>query len=97
MLVLVKTVKILSSPQSSKPVDPKFYGWVQIRVGLEEADSGAYQRRVGHVRLLGESYNFRLVNSAVIFETLYLLLDFGHASEAEAAKLDPPDNYFRIR
>jgi hypothetical protein len=36
---------------------------VQVRCGLESPDSGTYQQRVGHMRLLGEMYNFRLVDS----------------------------------
>ena len=36
---------------------------LQVRCGLESPDSGTYQQRVGHMRLLGEMYNFRLVDS----------------------------------
>ena len=35
----------------------------QVRVGLESADAGAYQVRVGQMRLLGELYNYRVVDS----------------------------------
>ena len=35
----------------------------QVRVGLESADAGAYQARVGQTRLLGELYNYRVVDS----------------------------------
>ena len=35
--------------------------------------------------------------SRVIFDTLYLLMSFGHDSPEEAARLDPPLSYFRIR
>jgi regulator of nonsense transcripts 2 len=49
------------------------------------------------MRLLGELYNFRLVDSSVVFDTLYLLLAFGHEDASSAAKLDPATNYFRIR
>lgn len=39
-----------------------------------------------------------LVNSCrVVFDTLYLLLSFGHETPEEADKLDPPFSYFRIR
>lgn len=42
-----------------------------------------------------------LVDSAaccrVVFDTLYLLLSFGHETPEEADKLDPPFSYFRIR
>lgn len=33
----------------------------------------------------------------VVFDTLYLLLSFGHETPEEADKLDPPFSYFRIR
>ena len=33
----------------------------------------------------------------VVFDTLYLLLAFGHESPEEAERLDPPFSYFRIR
>ena len=39
-----------------------------------------------------------LVDSCrVVFDTLYLLLSFGHETSEEADKLDPPFSYFRIR
>lgn len=40
--------------------------------------------------------NFFL-NCRVVFDTLYLLMSFGHESAEEAERLDPPFNYFRIR
>ena len=33
----------------------------------------------------------------VVFDTLYLLLSFGHETPEEADKLDPPFSYFRLR
>ncbi len=36
---------------------------VQVMVGLESAEAGAYQKRVGQMRLLGELYNYRVVDS----------------------------------
>ena len=38
-----------------------------------------------------------LLNCRVVFDTLYLLMSFGHESAEEAERLDPPFNYFRIR
>lgn len=35
----------------------------QVRMGLEAPEAGAYQKRVGHMRLLGELYNYRLLDS----------------------------------
>jgi regulator of nonsense transcripts 2 len=56
-----------------------------------------YQRQVAHVRLLGEAYSFRLVDSTVVFDTLHLLVAFGHDVPDTAAALDPPTSFFRIR
>lgn len=42
---------------------------------------GLYQRRVAAVRLLGELYNYKLVNSHVVFATLHLLLAYGHEAD----------------
>lgn len=59
--------------------------------------AGRYQRQVGQARLLGEAYNYRLLPSRVVIDTLHLFLAAGHADPAEAARLDPPTSYFRIR
>ncbi|WCJ19421.1 Regulator of nonsense transcripts UPF2 [Euphorbia peplus] len=68
----------------------------EIRLGLELNDFGAQQRRIAHMRFLGELYNYELVDSSVIFETLYLILVFGHDTP-EQDSLDPPEDCFRIR
>jgi regulator of nonsense transcripts 2 len=69
----------------------------QVRLGLEAAEEGTYQKRVGQMRLLGELYNYRIVDSRTVFDTLYALLAFGHDSPDSAAQLDPPTSYFRVR
>eukprot|EP01018_Ginkgo_biloba_P009187 Gb_41555 [translate_table: standard] len=68
----------------------------EIRLGLELNDYGMQQRRIAHTRFLGELYNYRLIDSSVIFDTLYLILFFGHGT-AEQDILDPPEDCFRIR
>ncbi|KAK8675079.1 hypothetical protein V6N13_033151 [Hibiscus sabdariffa] len=68
----------------------------EIRIGLELNDYGMQQRRIAHMRFLGELYNYEHVDSSVIFETLYLILVFGHDT-AEQDNLDPPEDCFRIR
>ncbi|WAR26387.1 RENT2-like protein [Mya arenaria] len=56
------------------------------------------QRRVSCAKFLGELYNYRMVESAVIFKTLYSFITFGVASnEGEVSMLDSPDHLFRIR
>ncbi|CAO2825354.1 unnamed protein product [Amaranthus hypochondriacus] len=68
----------------------------EIRLGLELNDYTAQQRRLAHMRFLGELYNYEHVDSSVIFETLYLILVFGHGTP-EQDVLDPPEDCFRIR
>ncbi|XP_011046308.1 PREDICTED: regulator of nonsense transcripts UPF2-like [Populus euphratica] len=68
----------------------------EIRLGLELNDYGMQQRRIAHMRFLGELYNYEHVDSSVIFETLYWILVFGHDTP-EQDVLDPPEDCFRIR
>ena len=50
------------------------------------------------VKYLGELYNYRMVESAIIFKTLYTLITFGTTTNNEQMnQLDPVDNFFRIR
>ncbi|XP_078437885.1 regulator of nonsense transcripts UPF2 [Wolffia australiana] len=68
----------------------------EIRLGLESNDYGQQQKRIAHMRFLGELYNYEHVDSSVIFETLYLILTFGYGTPEQAA-LDPPEDCFRAR
>ncbi|XP_068315362.1 regulator of nonsense transcripts UPF2-like [Pyrus communis] len=68
----------------------------EVRVGLELNEYGMQQRRIAHMRFLGELYNYEHVDSSVIFETLYLTLAFGHGTP-EQDVLDPPEDCFRMR
>ncbi|KFK36817.1 hypothetical protein AALP_AA4G175200 [Arabis alpina] len=68
----------------------------EIRIGLELNEYGAQQKRLAHMRFLGELYNYEHVDSSVIFETLYLTLLYGHDT-SEKEVLDPPEDFFRIR
>ncbi|KAH7445318.1 hypothetical protein KP509_01G002200 [Ceratopteris richardii] len=68
----------------------------EIRLGLEQNEYGAQQKRLAHMRFLGELYNFRLIDSSAIFDTLYLILYFGYGT-VEQDLLDPPEDCFRMR
>ncbi|KAK3158519.1 hypothetical protein QOZ80_2AG0138210 [Eleusine coracana subsp. coracana] len=68
----------------------------EIRVGLELHDYGMQQRRLAHMRFLGELYSYKHIDSSVVFETLYLIIVFGHGTP-EQDVLDPPEDCFRIR
>ncbi len=49
-----------------------------IIVGLEQNDFKFNQRRIAEVKYLGELYNYKMVDSPVIFDTLYRIVTFGH-------------------
>ncbi|KAK1570480.1 hypothetical protein Q3G72_002606 [Acer saccharum] len=68
----------------------------EIRLGLELNDYGMQQRRIAHMRFLGELNNYEHVDSYVIFDTLYLILINGHGT-SEQDVLDLPEDCFHIR
>jgi regulator of nonsense transcripts 2 len=35
------------------------------------------QRRVSMIKYIGELYNYRMVESSIIFKTLYILITYG--------------------
>lgn len=48
-----------------------------IRLGLELNLPKMNQRRFSGIKYLGELYSYQLVESNVVFRTLYLMLQFG--------------------
>ncbi|KAK2806639.1 hypothetical protein FQN51_006605 [Onygenales sp. PD_10] len=72
-----------------------------ITLGLEQNDFKFNQRRIAEVKYLGELYNYKMVDSPVIFDTLYRIVTFGHEggvpSPGKVSPLDMPDDFFRIR
>ncbi|KAG1674544.1 Regulator of nonsense transcripts 2 [Nymphon striatum] len=68
-----------------------------IRIGLEINLPKYNQRRVSTIRFLGELYNYRLVESAVIFNVLYSLITFGVFFNRIDSDIDPPENLFRVK
>ena len=48
-----------------------------IRIGMEINQPQYNQRRIAEAKLLGELYNYRMVESNIIFNTLYLVISFG--------------------
>jgi regulator of nonsense transcripts 2 len=73
----------------------------QITLGLEQNDFKYNQRRVAEAKYLGELYNYKMVDSTVIFDTLYRIVTFGHEGgtpvPGKVNPLDLADDYFRIR
>ncbi|KAK9315002.1 armadillo-type protein [Lipomyces starkeyi] len=72
-----------------------------IRVGLELNMFKYNQQRIAQVKYLGEMYNYRMVDSPTIFDTLYTIIGYGHEGgrpqPGRFTPLDPADDYFRIR
>ncbi len=50
----------------------------KITLGLEQNDFKFNQRRIAEVKYLGELYNYKMVDSPLIFDTLYRIVTFGH-------------------
>jgi regulator of nonsense transcripts 2 len=72
----------------------------RIVAGLEFNDFKYNQRRIAEVKYLGELYIYRMVDSSLIFDTLYKILNFGHEGYVQPDKIsqiDLPDDFFRIR
>uniref|UniRef100_A0A2K5DKA5 UPF2 regulator of nonsense mediated mRNA decay n=1 Tax=Aotus nancymaae TaxID=37293 RepID=A0A2K5DKA5_AOTNA len=68
-----------------------------IRLGMEVNQPKFNQRRISSAKFLGELYNYRMVESAVIFRTLYSFTSFGVNPDGSPSSLDPPEHLFRIR
>ncbi|XP_078487138.1 regulator of nonsense transcripts 2 [Ciona intestinalis] len=69
-----------------------------IRVGMEINHPRYNQRRVSSIKFLGELYNYRMVESIVIFNVLYSLITFGVSYHPNRqSPYDPPEHLFRIR
>ncbi len=73
----------------------------QITLGLEQNDFKFNQRRIAEAKYLGELYNYKMVDSTVIFDILYRIVTFGHENgqptPGKVNPLDLPDDFFRIR
>lgn len=73
----------------------------RITLGLEQNDFKFNQERIADVKYLGELYNYKMVDSPVIFDTLYRIVTFGHEGgtpvPGKINPLDLPDDFFRIR
>ncbi|KAA8580103.1 hypothetical protein FQN60_005936 [Etheostoma spectabile] len=68
----------------------------QEDVGIHVVDGVLEDIRLG-MEFLGELYNYRMVESAVIFRTLFSFISFGINQDGSPSALDPPEHLFRIR
>jgi len=51
----------------------------RMEMGMQTNDHRYHQKRLRHARLFAELYNSRLVDTPTFFNTLYLIINFGHA------------------
>lgn len=69
-----------------------------IRLGLEVNHPKYNQRRVAAVKYLGELYNYRVIESTIIFKVLYSFISFGVVFDPSVlSEYDPPEHLFRLR
>ncbi|KAL4803203.1 armadillo-type protein [Aspergillus unguis] len=72
-----------------------------ITLGLEQNDFKFNQKRIAEVKYLAELYNYKMIDSPVIFDTLYRIITYGHEGgtpmPGKINVLDLPDDFFRIR
>lgn len=61
-----------------------------IRMGMEVNVPELNQRRISCVKFLGELYNYQIVESNVIFRTLYSFLTFGRNFDGKKLYLPLP-------
>ncbi|KAG2202111.1 hypothetical protein INT47_008083 [Mucor saturninus] len=73
----------------------------EIRIGLEQNIFKHNQRRIAVAKYLGELYNYRMIESPLIFDTLYSIVTFGHEygrpGRERYCQIDAPHDFFRIR
>lgn len=50
----------------------------RITLGLEQNEFKFNQKRIAEVKYLGELYNYKMIDSPVIFDTLYRIVTFGY-------------------
>ncbi|GAA5841601.1 hypothetical protein JCM3766R1_006786 [Sporobolomyces carnicolor] len=72
-----------------------------IRVGMENNNFKYNQQRVATIKYLGELYNYRVIDSRLIFDTLWSLVTFGHHEGRPwpdvPSPIDGLDDFFRVR
>uniref|UniRef100_U5EXL6 Putative nonsense-mediated mrna decay 2 protein n=1 Tax=Corethrella appendiculata TaxID=1370023 RepID=U5EXL6_9DIPT len=96
--ILADVVSGLSSYQEKSVVKVIDTVFEDIRAGLEIHSPKLAQRRVAMARYLGELYNYHLVESSNILNTLYSIISFGVTFSHEIpSEVDPPGSLFRLK
>jgi regulator of nonsense transcripts 2 len=95
---LADLVSGLSSYQEKAVVKVIDTVFEDIRAGLEIHSPKLAQRRVAMVKYLGELYNYRLVDSNNVLNTLYSIISLGVAPNHDIlSEVDPPESLFRLK
>lgn len=95
---LADLVSGLSSYQEKAVVKVIDAVFEDIRAGLEIHDTKLAQRRIAMAKYLGELYNYRLVESKNVLNTLYSIISLGvSASHDTPSEVDPPGSLFRLK
>lgn len=69
-----------------------------IRAGLEIHSPKLAQRRIAMAKYLGELYNYRLIESTNVLNTLYSIISLGVTFDYEmVSEMDPPGSLFRLK
>lgn len=69
-----------------------------IRAGLEIHSPKLAQRRVAMAKYLGELYNYRLIESTNVLNTLYSIISLGVTLDHNSVSImDPPGSLFRLK
>jgi len=71
-----------------------------ITLGLENNDFAFNQSRLAEIRYLAELYVYRMVDSSIIFDTMFKILSFGYEGYPKPGvycPIDLPDDFFRVR
>lgn len=95
---LADLVSGLSSYQDKAMVRVIDSVFEDIRAGLEIHSPKLAQRRIAMAKYLGELYNYKLIESYNILNTLYSIISLGvtHDYSVES-EMDPPDSLFRLK
>ena len=69
-----------------------------IRLGLQMNSIEFNQRRIAVIKFFAECFNYRLIDSSLLFRILYLLITFGvDYVDITQSPFDPPANLMRLR
>ncbi|OLL23569.1 Regulator of nonsense transcripts 2 [Neolecta irregularis DAH-3] len=72
-----------------------------IKIGLEEPVFENAQKRVAEMKYLGELYIYKLVDTRVIMEVLYMIISLGHdkglPQPGKPCLIDRPGDWSRVR